>query len=80
MAGEKVDGQSTASCGQIKPTSSEVSEHKCDFNAQEVLTTGSFTAGRLAHFVAKWRELTSDKWIIDTVQHYHIEFISSRTK
>ena len=31
-------------------------------------------AGRLANFIAKWREITTDKWVLDTVQHYHIEF------
>ena len=29
--------------------------------------------GRLAYFIGKWHGLTSDKWVLDTVQHYHIE-------
>ena len=35
-----------------------------------------FQAGKLAHFIAKWREITSDSWVLDAVQHYHIEFKS----
>ena len=45
-----------------------MSKHKCD-NAQIV------TAGRLAQFIAKWREITTDNWVLNTVQHYFIEFV-----
>ncbi len=31
-------------------------------------------AGRLAQFVTKWQTITSDKWVLDTIKHYHIEF------
>ena len=32
-------------------------------------------AGRLAHFAAKWREITNDNWVLDTIQSYRIEFV-----
>ena len=74
MAKEETHGQSTTDCSQqVKPGNLTVSEHKCDLIAQNQMA-GTFVAGRVAHFIDKWRELTSDKWVLDTVQHYHIEF------
>ena len=32
-------------------------------------------AGKLANHIAKWREITSVKWVLDCVQHCRIEFI-----
>ena len=46
---------------------------KCDDNSHQLILPEK-PAGRLAHFLAKWQALTSDKWLIDTIQHYHIEF------
>ena len=34
-------------------------------------------AGRLKHFTAGWEKLTSDKAILDSAAHYHIEFIDN---
>ena len=31
-------------------------------------------AGRLAKFLTKWQEITSDQWVLDAVTNYHIEF------
>ena len=36
--------------------------------------TAQFKAGRLKKFVHNWRKLTSNPFILDTVQHCHIEF------
>lgn len=37
----------------------------------------SFQAGRLKHFVANWRNLTSDPVILDIVEHCHIELVDN---
>ena len=31
-------------------------------------------AGRLAHFQKNWALITRDRWVLDTVKGYHIEF------
>ena len=65
----------TAGCGKVKFYNFTVSEHQCDHTDHNICRKiAKVTAGGLAHSVAKWREITSDKWVIDTVQHYHIEF------
>lgn len=33
-------------------------------------------AGRLANFVANWERITKDRWVLNTVKGYQIEFIS----
>ena len=73
MAEEKTRIRATTHCDQVEHSNTTVSEHKCDFIAQNLMVS-TFMAGRLAHSIAKWREMTSDKWVLDTVQHYHIEF------
>ena len=30
--------------------------------------------GRLAQFADKWKLITSDQWVLDAIQHHHIEF------
>ena len=52
-----------------------VSEHKCD-NTKKNHVVELFMASKLSYHIAQWREITSDKWVIDAVQHYHIEFTS----
>ena len=37
----------------------------------------TFTAGRLKNFINKWRNITSDKFILDIVEHCHLEFIDN---
>ena len=32
-------------------------------------------AGRIQFFLQKWREITQDKWILDTVQGFRLPFI-----
>ena len=32
-------------------------------------------AGRLQHFVGNWERMTRDRWVLNTVRGYHIEFI-----
>ena len=34
-------------------------------------------AGRLKHFTAEWEKLTSDKAILDSAAHFHIEYIDN---
>ena len=34
----------------------------------------TMVAGNIRHFVDEWRKITSDKFILDTVQHSHIDF------
>lgn len=34
----------------------------------------SFTACRLANHVVKWREITRDPWIFESIMGYNIEF------
>ena len=38
--------------------------------------SNAFTAGRIKNFIENWRNITSDRNILDCVQHLHIEFIS----
>ncbi|VDI71101.1 Hypothetical predicted protein [Mytilus galloprovincialis] len=42
------------------------------------INTNDFQAGRLKLFVNEWRKLTSDKYILDAVQHCYIEFTDNR--
>lgn len=42
--------------------------------ANEVSKTDKFQAGRLKNFVVSWENLTSDRIILDIVEHCHIEF------
>ena len=51
---------------QVKP----VSEHKGDS-----ADTVRLLAGKLANHMAKRRELANDEWVLDCVQHYHIELM-----
>ena len=54
-----------------------VSEHKCDNTQNHVVTCKLFMASKLSYHIARWREITSDKWVLDAVQRYHhIEFTS----
>ena len=39
-----------------------------------LISTTRFKAGRLKDFAHNWKKLTSDAFILDTVQHCHIEF------
>lgn len=39
-----------------------------------VISTTRFKAGRLKDFAHNWKKLTSDAFMLDTVQHCHIEF------
>ena len=39
-----------------------------------LVSTTQFYAGRLKEFAHNWRKLTSDAFILDAVQHCHIEF------
>ena len=39
-----------------------------------IVSTTQFKAGRLKDFAHNWKKLTSDAFILDTVQHCHIEF------
>ena len=39
-----------------------------------IISTTQFKAGRLKDFAHNWKKLTSDAFILDTVQHCHIEF------
>ena len=39
-----------------------------------LISTTQFEAGRLKDFAHNWEKLTSDAFILDTVQHCHIEF------
>ena len=47
--------------------------------AQRALTNG-LVAGRLAHFRENWLHVTSDKWVLDTIQGYRIEFLNHPTQ
>ena len=38
-----------------------------------LISTAQFKAGRLKEFVHNWVKLTSDAFVLDTVQHCHIE-------
>ena len=63
--------QATAGCGDGK-----VSPHVPTSTTTMVSTTcikSSKIAGRLAQFVTKWQEVTSDKWVLDAIKHYEIE-------
>lgn len=35
-----------------------------------------FCAGRLKDFLAEWEKITNDPVILDTVQHFHVEFLN----
>ena len=36
--------------------------------------SGQFCAGNLAHHVDEWSKITSDPWILESVQGYRLEF------
>ena len=38
-------------------------------------TPDNFTAGKIIYFLHNWCKLTHDKWILDVVKGYKIEFI-----
>ena len=40
-----------------------------------LISTTQFKAGRLKDFTYNWEKLTSDAFILDTVQHCHIEIL-----
>ena len=45
-----------------------------------LISTTQFKAGRLKEFLHNWRKLTSDVFILDTVQHCHIELVKGLSK
>ena len=44
------------------------------------VTVREIVAGRLALFCENWLQVTRDKWVLDTVTGYKIEFISTPTQ
>ena len=38
------------------------------------LNINTSPAGRVAHFHTNWQKLTKDRWVLDTVRGYEIEF------
>lgn len=40
------------------------------------LTRPQLPAGRLAHCLSAWRDLTRDSWVLQTIQGYRIEFLT----
>ena len=40
------------------------------------LNIQSSPAGRLAHFITNWQKVTKDRWVLNTITGYEIEFIS----
>ena len=41
------------------------------------LSVHASPAGRLAHFVKNWEQLTKDRWVLSTVRGYYIDFTST---
>ena len=41
---------------------------------EKAVEVGVFRAGRLQNYVENWREITSDSYILDIVEHCHIGF------
>jgi len=44
------------------------------FSQPSVAQLALAVAGRLVHFVSNWRVLTSDAWVLETIQGFRIPF------
>ena len=62
------DEIATKSLDPVSNVDVEVSKH--------LQLSNDFIAGRLKQFSFKWQHITSDPFILDSVQHYKIEFVA----
>ena len=59
-------------------TKAEMLPH-CDTQVRKIeepikISNKKFNAGNIASCLSKWREITSDKWVLSTVSGANIEF------
>ena len=67
-------GKPTEVCQLDKPISVKRSNNEDNLVSKLKNTPDNFSGGKLSTHIDAWMELTSDKWILDTIRGYTIEF------